>query len=589
MKKFKKAAMLILAGLMMFSATACTGGGDSSSGKTIVRLEAFESGYGVQWIRDSEIEFEKRFADYSFEEGKTGVDLKLNITKATDIDGMSSSGTDIYMMGTNNYPYVLSRKRFVADLSDVVNEKYDDRNGTKVSISDKIKDEFLPNLKGSDDHVYGLPLNEGYSGLSYDRELFDKNNFYIADPVSNGTNTADDLEPYSDSDLGLSANFIAHKNAKKSCGADGAYGTADDGLPTSLTELLLLCSKIKDTNSSWSPLTIGGTVNGYSKNLINALAMSMGGYEESRALFDFEGEITYVTGYTENNIFGTINWLKKPTVDTVEINGQNAYLATQTAARYYANAFVDIAVNKGWFSADANSNTTSYTDTQGHFICGGLTNTLPVSAMIIEGSYWWTEATEAKKFEDYKVLTGGKTREDRDIRWMPLPVTIDEPIFTPEEKKVATWASTAVQEYVVVNRKTESKPGTFAAVKEYLKMIYSDEWLNIYTTSTGCRRLGIEYEFTKETKENMSNFHKAIFDLQESDMVKIVYATSKKTTVLSNFTWLVGYYARPEITVGGNKVQYANALSALREGRTAKDIFESTLIDQAEWGGLYLE
>ncbi len=588
MRSIKKVTMLTLAGLMAFSTVACGGGGESSGGKTVVRLDAFESGYGVQWIRDSEVEFEKRFAEHSFEEGKKGVDLKLNITKSMDIDGMSSSGTDIYMMGTNNYPYSLARKRFIADLSDVVNEKYDDRNGTQVSIADKIKDEFLPALKGTDDHIYGLPLNEGIAGgLSYDKELFDKNNFYIADPVSNGTNTADDLEPYSD--FGLSTNFIAHKNAKKSCGADGKYGTYDDGLPTALTELLLLCSKIKDTNSAWSPLTIGGTVNGYSKNLINALAMSMGGYEEARALYDFEGDVTYVTGYSNDNIFETIDWLKKPTVDTVTIDGKNAYLATQTEARYYANAFVDIAVNKGWFSADANSNTTTHTDTQGNFICGGLTNNLPVSAMIIEGSYWWTEATEANKFEYYKTLSGGKDREDRDIRWMALPVTIDEPIFTKEDKKVATLISTSTTEYVVVNRKTENKPGTFAAVKEYLKMIYSDEGMDKYTASTGCRRLGMEYEITQATKDNMPNFNKSLFDLQSSDMVKTVYATSNKTTVLSNFIYLTGYYARPAISVGTNVIQYANALNALREGRTAKEIFESTLIDAEEWDALYLE
>ena len=60
MRSIKKATMLILAGVMAFSTVACGGGGsENSGGKTVVRLDAFESGYGVQWIRDSEVEFEK--------------------------------------------------------------------------------------------------------------------------------------------------------------------------------------------------------------------------------------------------------------------------------------------------------------------------------------------------------------------------------------------------------------------------------------------------------------------------------------------------------------------------------------------------
>ena len=65
--------------------------------------------------------------------------------------------------------------------------------------------------------------------------MFDTNNCYFAD--ASETQVTAVVTPYG------TANFIANKNAKKHCGNDGVYGTDDDGLPTSLQDMLICVKK----------------------------------------------------------------------------------------------------------------------------------------------------------------------------------------------------------------------------------------------------------------------------------------------------------------------------------------------------------
>ena len=579
MKKMSKVMALVLAFGVVGTTTAC--GAGSGSGKTVVRAIAFETGCGIDWLREAEKEFEKRYENESFEEGKTGVDLKFEFTKNTKVSTMNTSGDDLYFGGTGSMARGLANKGYLASLDDIMKEKSEDRNGTLVSIADKINPAYYPLLQNNQGEFFGLPGNAYLSGLTYDGELFDKNNFYIADPVANGENGEDDVAEYSD--FGTTVYFISHKNAKKSIGADGEYGTLDDGLPTSLTELLVLCSKIKE--SGFAPFTMTGAGPSYCTLLLEGLEVSLSGAEETKTFYNQSGELDYVYGYTNEDLFEGVDWLKKPDIKSATIDGTNGELMTRTVSRYYANAFLDIAYTNGWFSKDSITGTVSHTDAQGNFICSGLNGT-ETTAMLIEGSYWYTEAQESDKLQIYEILSQGKTT--RDVRWMPLPVNVDQPILDASQ---ATKRATAIgdrNDFVLLNKRTVSKPGTLKAAKAFLKMIYSDEWLSYYSGSTGCIKTAMDYEIKDEDLARLSSYHQSVMQFMNDENTDVVLRTSSAKAFLNNFSTFSTYSLFPDIKVGNNKVRYSSgAFGAFKDGYSGKDTFEGCAFDNKKWLDLY--
>lgn len=577
MKKISKVMALILALGITGSISAC---GDPKGGETELRVIAFATGFGTNWLQEAATEFENRNANKSFENGKTGIKVKVEITKDTGATTMNTSGNDLYF-GLGTSAYSLINKGYLASIDDVVTAKNETRNGQEISIADKLDDSYNALLTDNNGKYYALTGNSGVNGLTYDKDLFDANNFYIADPVSNGTNTAEDVEAYSD--FGVTVNFIAHKNAKKSIGADGEYGTYDDGMPTSLTELLVLCSKI---DIDYVPFQMTGENPSYGLLLNAALEESLSGYEEMKAFYEQEGTISYVAGYTDENLFETVDWLKKPDIQMETIDGTNGELLTRTVSRYYANAFLDIAYTRGWFSQDASSNTCGNIKAQANYLSSGL-NGIEKTAFLIEGSYWWTEAKEGGAFNDYKVLSGGKT--ERNVAWMPMPVNVNEPIFVAEDATERTVRTGERNDFVALNKRTEAKPGTLQAAKEFLTMIYSDEWLSKFTGSTGALKVGMDYKVEEEDLSKLSNYQKSVLELMQSPKTKQVYLTSSKKTFLNAYTEFVTYAFFPEIKVNGSDTRYTSGcFGSLRAGNNGQQNFEGTIWTHDDWLKYYI-
>ena len=121
MKKFKNFVALIIAIICLSSFAACSPTGSSS--KTVVLVTAFETGYGTQWMKDAEVAFEAKYAETSFEEGKKGVDIRYDFTKATNVSAIATSGTDVYFTSDGSLPKVLADGGSVANINDWVTEK----------------------------------------------------------------------------------------------------------------------------------------------------------------------------------------------------------------------------------------------------------------------------------------------------------------------------------------------------------------------------------------------------------------------------------------------------------------------------------
>ena len=572
MKILKKIIATVMAIGMTVGCMACN---NTSSSKTVVKIVNYEGGYGVEWLYAAKERFEALHND---------IYLDIDTTKTTNANTMNSSASDIYFGSQGDSPRTYAQKGWLASIDDIVNEKYDTRDGKQISIADKIDESYKTILKGNDGKFYGLPYPEYYGGLSYDVDFFDNNNLYVADPVENGVNTADDLSSYTA--FGITTDFISHKEAKKSCGADGEYDTFDDGLPTSLTEFLVLCDKIKYDIGA-TPLTMSGALYSYISLLINGLEASLSGYEEMRASYDFKGTVTYVDGYTDQPLFEGIDYIPKPKIASVEIDCKtNGYLTTQTAARYYTDALINIAYNEGWYSKDFKKNTVSHLDAQGNFICSGL-NGIEQTAMLIEGSYWFTESLENNKMEDYRKLTGGKT--ERNVKWMPLPVTIDQPILKKEDAKERVLLSPATTDFVFINARTEKKPAVLNACKEFLKFLYSDAELAKYTAIGGIMKAAMDYPLDDADLKNLSIFQKSVLEVRKNS--KLLYCSSDNPTFLANYLSLIasgtGIKNMPLIKRGVNSVHYPTIVKAMDAGYDLKTIFESTMITKDAWAGYY--
>lgn len=572
MKNWKRMISTILALGMTVGCCACN---RTSNGKTIVKIVNYEGGYGVDWLFEAEKRFEAEHSD---------IELDIDTTKTPNATTMNSSASDLYFGGQGDNPRTFAQKGWLASIDDIVTEKYDTRDGKKISIADKIDESYQTILKGADGKFYGLPYPEYYGGLSYDVDFFDKYNLYVADPVENGTNTTDDVSAWEA--FGITTDFIAHKDAKKSCGADGKYGTFDDGMPTSLTEFLVLCDKIKNDVGA-TPLTMSGSSYSYIALLINGLEASLSGYEEMRASYDFKGSVTYVDGYTDEALFEGVDYISKPKTAQAEIDCKtNGYLTTQTVSRYYTDALIEIAYKEGWYSKDFSKSTASNLDTQGNFIASGL-NGIEQTAMLIEGSYWFTEALENNKMEDYKKLSGGKT--ERNVKWMPLPVTIDKPILKAEDAMERVLMSSSIRCFAFINARTEKKPAVLKACKEFLKFLYSDVELAKYTANGGIIKASMTYPISDDDLKGLSIFQKSVLEVQRNS--KVISSVSDNETFLSNYTDFAASSSNiknmPMIKSGVNNIHYPTVTKALNAGYGTKTIFESTMITKDNWAKYY--
>ena len=583
MKKTAKVMALLLGITTAVSMVACDRNNDGD--KTVITIMNFEGGVGTQWLDDAAVRFESAREGKSYEDGKTGVKVKVE----------SAQGTTAYITTTSGYNAVVIERQSIMqyvqsglllDISDVFTD-----TSSGASIESRIDEKTLGRLQGNDSKYYGLPHYEFYSGLSYDRELFDKGGYYFA--------AGDDLnaESWTSSRYGWTASFVGNSSANKSCGSDGEYGTQDDGLPSSLYEMLLLCAKLAEDNIE--PVQLTGLYPNESNYLMSGLWPAIAGYDEIQTLYSFDssscvgedgvkgtaddGKVEIIktdatTGkllYTSENLFTGINYIKKPQTEWVTITQANGYLTNDLASKYYATAFLEILENEKWLSADSYDDSVDHVGAEANFIFGDYNGATP-KAMLIEASYWWNESNLAGNMLDYTEVTEKTTR---DIRFMPLPTSLNTTATVGNGRKL-TLADVGFAT-IVVNSNIKNKPATVAAIKDFLKFLYSEEECLAYTKSTGCTRT-MDYTITQADKAVMDPFFADILTLRENSNVLTAGANNSifKNNMEAFVLELDSAAFKPTFGV----TTYNNYLKALREKNTTADVLmENSRISKSEW------
>ena len=294
------------------------------SNKTQVCVANLFGGLGDEWLYKVKEEFEKFYADKSYETGKVGVQVQINDYIPSAMSGpkvyskISSSQDDIYFAeGVDYYDFINGNK--LCDLTDILASPLTEYGESK-SILEKL-DVSVKNFLNANDKYYALPWYDGLFSLYYDVELFDKNNLYFKD----GANT--ESVNLNDENVELEGYFIQNASEKKSKGPDHAYGTSDDGLPITYKDFFVLCYYSYYTNGI-VPMVWTGQYPAYMlKYAVSSLWANEEGYDGVMNTLNITGTATNLINSISAN--GDISYMPATVITT-----ENGYYLQKQDSRY---------------------------------------------------------------------------------------------------------------------------------------------------------------------------------------------------------------------------------------------------------------
>ena len=568
-RKFTKALSLILSLLLTFtvagSLTACNP--DNGSGKTEIEISGFDLGLGGTWFVDCTQRFEDKYADKEYAPGVKGV--KVNINEAVQsLANIQTDGNAIFITGLDDTLAYHVQKGDFLNINDILTEDLEMIDGEMKSIADKIPeaDRSMYQVNGE---YYVAPEVEYYAATTYDRNLFNNEGLYLAKDTQGDKHESNICKQ--------NYYFVNGDATNKSCGPDGVFNTEDDGLPSSLFELAALCEYMK-TRKTISPFAVSGEYKNYCNALFNALMVSLQGYTASDMFtLDSDG-FEIITGWTNENLFPGIDYIKKPITETIPITEETGYYTTWSADKYYAEAFVEMATKEGWWFSGTAMDTNSHTDAQADFIYSGYGANEKIG-MLVEFSYWYNEATFSNSFDyfysEYNYVT------ERDIAFMPMPINLSETVAEGEGEKPSLIAVN--NSYFIVNKNIEDDPALVEAVKDFMRFYFSETELSRTTVDFGVAKR-LNYSIKDEDKENFSDYCESMWNMRTNGNVVRIQGNT------DTFRGNKGLFGRG-FTDGAFGISgYRSCFSVIYDRtKTAKECFELQMIDKDAWGSTYLK
>ena len=593
MKKFVSLlCCLVLSVMTIFAATGC---GGKNGKKTVIQVQLKSGGTGTQWLVDAGNRFSALHEHTSFEEGKEGVVIEPVPVETPSLKTAETDGYAIYdIMGTVNIEND-ARGGKVLCIDDVLTNKSDLRDGKEISPSDKIPTEQRSRYMYNGSY-YAAPSCEFYPVITYDRNLFDRYHLYLVKPDVSADLSYDGIIVAHDSEiLGERYYFLPDNNddneEMKSCGPDGVYETDDDGLPSSLYELIALCEYMK--GKGIIPFNFTGNYSYYSNFLLSAIYTALQGYEDAKNAYEFKGEIEIVTGLDDDYLFAGVDEsgspaceIRKPITKKVTLTEENGYYSTWKIEKYYAEAFMDLCIKKGWFDSSAMSG--DQKAAMNKFVFSDHNGSFKI-AMHIDGSYWYNEATEVDdmfaEWEEENSLVAGLV-PDRDVRIMPLPVNITESVVEGEGKAQAIIDMN--YGIFVLNKNLEENPGLMKASKEFLSFLLTDAELSKYTASTSILR-SMNYSLLSEDEDEISSYGKRLVDAISSGRTKRVYFAGNNKTFNANTASFVQSWDNAIFGVNSvSPVFYDAIVVEKKDGfTTVEEIFSHQALTKARWQNMY--
>lgn len=516
---------------------ACGGGGDKDSAtQTTIRIGTYNGGVGMQWLKDAAQRFSDKYSGKSFEEGKTGVDVRVYECDTGSMIENAALKRDVYFTEVVDY-IGMQKKGLLADISDVVTGSLSAYN-EEGTIEGKLDNNFKSFLTAKDGKYYGLPFYDGIYGLVYDMDLFANQGWYL-DEDGEFTKTA------------------------KSKGIDGVENTYDDGLPRTYAEFATLLEKISATAT---PILYAEESTTY---FINILANFWADYEGEANMsknWTLSGKADIVTGFNEKG---------EPVLGELDITESNYKELQKQPGKYYALSFLkDILLSNGKYSK---SEPNGFKAAQYSFITSYLDGQKQDNAyaIIAEGAWFENEAQDSLSFEmaakkdaEWK-LSGRKDYENykktRNLAFMPIPKANEAELQKSNKQTIVS----SNDSFCFVNAATTG--AKLDVAKEFIKFLHTDAELSLFTQTTSITR-PLNYKIEKGVLDNMTTYAKSLIEMKASSNIVYPYSNSElylkysSQFTLGAWSWVSSFSGKPN-----NPFVYMKNNSKV----TAKDYFES--------------
>lgn len=547
MKLFKRAGAMVMTVLLAIGGVGCSlfKGGESDDPNTLY-VGNYQGGLGKTWLEE--------IAE-NFEAENPGINIEIDEEKDRFGDSMLLQNIrhfrqDVYFLNQATYSNYVN-EGVLADITDVVTEKRQETrivNGVEteqsVSIEEKMDDYLADYYKWVDGKYYAIPFYNSAFGAVYDVDLFDQMGYYFRD----GYTSLED-NPF------VTTLDQTAAGGKRTAGADGEYGTFDDGLPATYDELFALMDEMK--LDGVTPFMWNGQYYNYRERFLASLWADYEGKENYNLNSSFDGEYTFPAGVLTNE--EAAQWNAVAGADgsqTVKITNANAYLLQKQTGKRVAVQFAYDMIRGGYYRTDSFDTTSSHLMAQINYLYSRQERA-PV-AFILEGSWWESEARDQGTFatmaEKYNTDEPYEQWGYGERRFAFLPVPKDESSSNQDRRTLLSASGGSV---VCINGKTSK----LDLAKKFLAFAHSDESLRIFTRVTGVPR-AYDYELSQEDLAQMTYFSRNLWEIYSDDQTDIVYHTIFDNTMRSTEKSYFNVWAFGATNVGG--IDYSEPLLAFR-------------------------
>ena len=574
-----KIKALILAAVMgssvcMIASCKSGNGTEVDTSKTQLYVSNYDAGIGRTWITAVGAEFEEAFKNYSFQEGRTGVQIIYNHNRTTNgvllESSIANAKDNIFFTEGIDYPS-MQTKGLVYDVTDIMEmgaiTGVDSNNNftrEEVSIKSKIDADFLSfldrNTDTDEENYYAFPFYLSVKAPIMDKDLWNENNYYLAKGATPSEFVVQALESGGDVEAAKaqyesaiatlksgdkSNNWIlvdengvykydgGEVNLGLSAGPDGKYGTYDDGMPATYDEFYLLMDEL--VGDSISPFIWTGKYPGYAETLSTNLFWDYEGAENLRVYYSLNGTVNDLAkidsaGKIVRNDDGS------PVLESYTFNGGRAdgYEVQRLIGKYEALKFVEkVAKSSGWVCKESDNTAVSHISAQSKF----LTSCLPDSnidrvAMLLDGAWWQQESDQTFTIMEKKDKKYSK--DNRNLGFLSLPnANIDKLEYrkTNDVKKIIVSQNDS---FCVVNGNLKEGSPQLAVAKAFVSFIHNDEMLLRFMEKTNMSRaltIQSEKDYSKLSVygKNLVNY---VNDAQ------VVYHYTDNELFLKNYTYL---------------------------------------------------
>ena len=597
MKKLIALFLAALVALSTMSLFGCNNNNSVDKTKTQLYVSNYDSGIGRKWIETIAKSFEEDFATYSFEKGKTGVQVVIDHNRtdagAVLLSGISASNNNVFFTVEADYASISNGLTY--DVTDVVTQGAItgvDENGNFIREEKTIESKITPELANylnrgteSSKNYRGLPYYLGCKGFIFDRDLFNEKFYFAAKDaapseialgvIKAGGSVSEAAAAYKEAvDANDSSYFCVDSKGKfdngedwgLSAGPDGKYGTYDDGMPATFDEYYALMDKMVGDNIT--PMIWTGKFAGYADHLTSAVWQafdgaanlevyhSLYGTHDSLVKLDAKGKVMF-------NEDGT------PQTESMTFNGgtEDGYNVQRTLGKYYALQFAErVASEDKWTANECYTAAVSHITAQSTYISSVNSSDRNRIAIIAEGTYWQQESDQT--FEIMATKDQKYSKDNRDFGILSAPNPTVERLLEREEKNIRNTFTQASECYCLVNNNMAEDSPQLAAAKVFVSYVNNDEMLNLFTEITQMSR-ALNYEINEDTYAKLTPYGKNLIEYTESS--DIVYASTSNPLFLNNYTYLANrtenwnWHFLHEGGVGGDQVEHYYPMTQLHD------------------------